>query len=118
MGVSYVLKWFMAIKEFEKSTLINSIGAFAASKNCDLSNPESFYKSYVERKKKVLEGKINAKENGSPVNMEKLKKEIYMMGLWKKYEKEALEIISKLIPRLGTQPGDDGILNRARELLE
>lgn len=65
----------MALNKF----LENSIAAFNSSKNCDKSSPDSFYRSYIERKKNIIASKYQAFTRGATINRKKLGWEVFLL---------------------------------------
>ena len=76
-----------------------SLDAFNVSKNCDRSSTESFYNSYVERKKRIISGKLAAAKSGSPINERKLQFEVLCLKNVKEARAETLAYIDRLIKR-------------------
>lgn len=82
-------------------TIINSITAFNGSDNCDHTNSDSFYRSYVARKEQLLRNKLPVyKKNPMKVNLQKLKQIIFYLKYAKEHELEVREYITKFLKEL------------------
>lgn len=76
-----------------------SLDAFNVSKNCDRSTAESFYDSYIERKKKIIAGKVSAAREGKPINEKKLRWELTCLKEVQEQKKGVLLYIDILLHR-------------------
>lgn len=75
--------------------LKNSIVAFKGSSNCNIESPETFYDSYILRKKKIIEGKMYAENKGSRINYRKLNKENILLHEAEKFPEEVKQFIKE-----------------------
>lgn len=95
-----------------------SLDAFNASKNCDRSSVKSFYNSYVERKNKIVAGKIQAWEDGKPINRKKLNWEVACLEEVQKNEEEVLIYIEKLLRNSSIYESfDKNLIDKAKNLI-
>jgi len=97
-----------------------SIGAFNVSSNCDRSSPEAFFNSYVNRKKKLINSKLNALKIGSVINQEKLQWEVYILEQAEQQRTEFIEKAKNLLAiNVDNYNGklDPRLLQRAEKLI-
>jgi hypothetical protein len=93
-----------------------SLAAFHGSKNCDHDTPETFYSSYMKRKKLVIERRLHAVEDGDMnVNRQKLKSDVEFFKEAKENKEEILLVI-KTIEEGKVKPGDS-IIKEAESLI-
>jgi len=93
-----------------------SLDAFNVSKNCDRASAQSFYDSYVERKKKIVSGKLEALKRGSPINQKKLQWEVMCLRGVRDDKVTVLRYVGDLIRRTSFDP-NNSILREAEELI-
>jgi hypothetical protein len=96
-----------------------SLDAFNVSKNCDRSSVQSFYDSYIERKKIVVTGKLVAIEDEKPVNRKKLAWELTCVKEVTENKAEVLSYIKRLLDNSSTfTTFDKDLIKRALDFVE
>jgi len=94
-----------------------SIDAFNVSRNCDRTSPNTFYDSYVIRKKKIITGKTYALNRGSVVNLQKLNWEVFCLKEVTDNKEECLDYIACLLKNTVTLSTNPDILKEIQILL-
>jgi hypothetical protein len=86
-----------SINNKDYNAMKGSLHAFYGSKNCDKSSPENFYKSYIARKKIILDRKRNSLSGNGMLNQKKLDWQMRITSLVLLHKQTALEIIETLM---------------------
>ena len=93
-----------------------SLVAFNGSRHCVRTDPQSFYDSYMKRKKLLIQGRLQAVKDGDPnVNREKLQEDVTYFKEAKENKEDVLLTISYLLNR-SVQPNDK-IIEEAETLI-